>query len=87
MASDLDRISEAFRSLAAVAFPERFLAEIELAVVNAHLDATKAERARKLLAARGPEAAAIAMCCSRSQIYRWARTKVPARDESGTEPA
>ena len=72
MASDLDRISQALRSLAAVPFPPGFLQEVELAMVNAHLDTTKAARARRLLAERGREEAARLMNCSESQVYRLA---------------
>jgi hypothetical protein len=76
MASDLDRISEAFRSLAAVAFPDGFLGEVELAVVQAHLDATKVARARDLLAKRGRREAAAILGCSESQVYRLARSRI-----------
>jgi hypothetical protein len=72
MASELDKISQAFRSLAAIDFPASFLAEAELAFVNAHLDATKAKRAKHLLATRGRAQAAQILGCSEAQVYRLA---------------
>lgn len=72
MATDLDKVTAAFRALATVAFPDGYLSELELAVVNAHLEATKAERAAHLLAKRGPEEAAAIMGCGRTQVYVWA---------------
>lgn len=85
MASDLDRISEAFRSLAAVPFPEGFLAEVERAMVQAHLDATKAARARKLLAERGPLHTAAILNCSVRQVYRMAQTRSAEMAHAGPD--
>ena len=76
MASDLDKIAEAFRILATVAFPDGYIGEVEASVVNAHLDATKAARARHLLATRGRTAAAAILGCSESQVYVLARMTV-----------
>lgn len=72
MSSELEKVTAAFRALASVAFPDGYLAELELAVVNAHLEATKAERAAHLLATRGPDEAAAIMGCGRTQVYVWA---------------
>lgn len=93
MSSDLKKIAAAFRALSSVAFPDGYLAELELAVVNAHLEATKAERAAHLLATRGPDEAAAIMGCSRTQIYVWASQarksskKVRKADDSRTQAA
>lgn len=76
MHGDKDKIATAFRILAAVAFPDGYLAELELAAVNAHLDATKAERARHLLATRGRREAAIMLGCSEAQVYKLANMTV-----------
>lgn len=73
MARDLDKITEAFRILAAVAFPDGYIAELEVAAVNAHLEATKAARAAHLLATRGPDEAAAILGCSRAHVYNLAR--------------
>jgi hypothetical protein len=73
MASDLEKIHQAFRILADVAFPDGYLAEMELVAINAHLDATKGVRAAHLLATRGPEEAAALLGCSRTQVYILAR--------------
>lgn len=72
MSSDLEKVTAAFRALATVSFPDGYLSELELAVVSAHLEATKAERAAHLLATRGPDEAAAIMGCGRTQIYVWA---------------
>lgn len=55
MATDLDKVTEAFRALATIAMPDGFLADVELAVVNANLEATRAQRAARLLATCGPD--------------------------------
>lgn len=73
--SDLDKISAAFRALAGVSFPDGYLASLEVSAINAHLDATKADRARHLLATRGRDEAAAIIGCSVSQIYNLARRR------------
>lgn len=93
MSSELEKVTAAFRALASVAFPDGYLAELELAVVNAHLEATKAERAAYLLATRGPDDAAAIMGCGRTQVYVWASQArksseiVRKPDDSRTEAA
>ena len=93
MSSELDKVTAALRALASVAFPDGYLAELELAVVNAHLEATKAERAAHLLATRGPDEAAAIMGCGRSQVYvlascaRKSPEKVQKLDDSRTQAA
>lgn len=87
MSSDLKKISAAFRALSSVAFPDGYLAELELAVVNAHLEATKAERAAHLLATRGPDEAALMLGCSRGHVYVLAAQKVRKSDDSRTQAA
>ena len=89
MSSELEKVTAAFRALASVAFPDGYLAELELAVVNAHLEATKAERAAHLLATRGPDEAAAIMGVSRCHVYRIAEQakKVSKRDELETRAA
>lgn len=87
MATDLDKVTEAFRALATIALPDGFLAELELAVVNAHLEATRAQRAAHLLATRGPDEAALMLGCSRGHVYVLAAQKVRKPDESQTEAA
>lgn len=87
MATDLDKVTAAFRALATIALPDGFLAELELAVVNAHLAATKAERAAHLLATRGPDEAALMLGCSRGHVYVLAAQKVRKQDESQTQAA
>jgi len=87
MASDLDKVAAAFRALATVSFPDGYLAELELAVVNAHLEATKAERAAHLLATRGPDEAALILGCSRGHVYVLAAQKVRKSDDPQTEAA
>lgn len=93
MSSELEKVTAAFHALASVTFPDGYLSELELAVVNAHLEATKAERAAHLLATRGPDEAAAIMGCARSQIYALAsRAKkspqiVQKMDDSRTEAA
>ena len=54
MATDLDKVTAAFRALATIALPDGFLADVELAVVNANLEATRAQLAARLLATCGP---------------------------------
>lgn len=81
MASELERISEAFRLLATVTFPDGYLGDLELAVVNAHLHATRRQRAAKLLATRGPDVAAVMLGCSRGHVYALARSPKTGRSE------
>ncbi len=76
MASELDKITQAFRILADVAFPDGYVVELEIAALNAHLDATKCERAKHLLATRGRREAAAILGCSEAQVYRLAHLKV-----------
>lgn len=73
MATDLDKIRQAFQILAAVDFPDGYIGEMEVAAINAHLETTKAERARYLLATRGRREAAAILGCSEAQVYRLAR--------------
>lgn len=93
MSSELKKVAAAFRALASVSFPDGYLAELELAVVNAHLEATKAERAAHLLATRGPDEAAAVIGCGRTQIYvlaakaRKSSEKVQKPDDSRTRAA
>lgn len=87
MATDLDKVTAAFRALATIALPDGFLAELELAVVNAHLAATRAQRAAHLLATRGPDEAALMLGCSRGHVYVLAAQKVRKSDESQTQAA
>lgn len=87
MATDLDKVTAAFRALATVSFPDGYLAELELAVVNAHLEATKAERAAHLLATRGPDEAALMLGCSRGHVYVLAAQKVRKSDDPQTKAA
>ena len=87
MATDLDKVTAAFRALATIALPDGFLAELELAVVNAHLAAAKSERAAHLLATRGPDEAALMLGCSRAHVYVLAAQKVRKQDESQTQAA
>lgn len=77
MACDLQKIAEAFRMLSQVAFPDGYIGELEVAALNAHLEATKAARARHLLATRGRREAAIILGCSVAQVYRLAHMRVP----------
>ena len=86
MASEMEKIAEAFRILATVRLPAGYLCEIERAVTQAHLDTTKAQRAAHLLATRGPEEAAAALRCGRSQVYVLAAqaNKVQKPDDSRT---
>lgn len=76
MASELEKIAQAFRILATVRLPDGYAQEVEMAMTNAHLDATKAERAKQLLATRGRREAAAIMGCSESQIYLLAHMRV-----------
>jgi hypothetical protein len=71
--SQLDRIRDAFRVLGEVSFPDGYLQGVELAAINAHLDATRAGRAKHLLATRGRREAAAIMGCSETHIYKIAR--------------
>lgn len=87
MSSELEKVTAAFRALATVAFPDGYLAELELAVVNAHLEATKAERAAHLLATRGPDEAALMLGCSRGHVYVLAAQKVRKSDDPQTQAA
>lgn len=87
MATDLDKIAAAFSAMASVAFPDGYLAELELAVVYAHLETTRAERAAHLLATRGPDEAALMLGCSRGHVYVLAAQKVRKQDESQTKAA
>lgn len=87
MATDLDKIAAAFRALATIALPDGFLSELELAVVNAHLEATRAQRAAHLLATRGPDEAAMMLRCSRGHVYVLAAQEVRKSDESQTQAA
>jgi len=89
MTAELDKITQAFRILAAVSFPDGFIGELELAAVNAHLDATKAARAAHLLATRGPGETAALLGVCKSQVYVLARQhyKVQKMDVSRTEDA
>lgn len=87
MSSDLEKVTAAFRALSSVAFPDGYLAELELAVVNAHLEATKAERAAHLLATRGPDEAALMLGCSRGHVYVLAAQKVRKQDDPQTQAA
>ena len=80
MAQDLDKITQAFRLLATVAFPDGYIGELEIAAVNAHLEATKAERARHLLATRGRREAAAILGCSEAQVYRLAQIRKSSAD-------
>ncbi len=73
---ELDKIAQAFKLLAAVSLPDGYLRQMEMAVINAHLDATKADRARHLLATRGRREAAAIMGCSESQVYLLANMRV-----------
>jgi hypothetical protein len=75
MASDLDKITQAFRLLASVAFPDGYIGELEVAALNAHLEATKADRAKHLLATRGRKEAAAILGCSEAQVYRLAQIR------------
>lgn len=77
--TDLDKIRKAFELLAHVAFPVGYLGEAERSVVQAHLDATKCERARELLATRGRSEAAGVMGCSEAQVYKLAHIRLPPR--------
>lgn len=89
MATDLDKVTAAFRALATVAFPDGYLSELELAVVGAHLEATRADRAAYLLAKRGPDEAAALLNCCKSQVYALAARakKVQKMDDPRTEAA
>lgn len=87
MSSELEKVTEAFRALASVAFPDGYLAELELAVVNAHLAATRAQRAAHLLATRGPDEAALMLGCSRGHVYVLAAQKVRKQDDPQTQAA
>lgn len=73
--NDVQKIAEAFRMLASVAFPDAYIETMELNAINAHLDATKADRARHLLATRGRREAAAMMACSEAQIYKLVQVK------------
>ena len=75
-ASDKDKLAQAFRILATVTFPDGYVQELEMAALNAHLDATRVERAKHLLATRGRKEAAAIMGCSESQLYRLANMRV-----------
>lgn len=79
MASDMDKIAQAFRLLASVQFPDGYIGEMELAAVNAHLEATRSDRAAHLLATRGPDEAAALMGCSRAHVYKLARESLQSR--------
>lgn len=88
MASDLDKIADAFRILATVTFPDGYVRELEMAALNAHLDATKVARAKHLLATRGRTEGAAIMGCSESQLYRLANTSVSIpKSSAGLEAA
>lgn len=89
MATDLDKVTAAFRALATIALPDGFLVELELAVVNAHLEATRAQRAAHLLATRGPDEAAVLLNCCKSQVYALAARakKVQKMDDPRTKAA
>ena len=87
MSSELEKVTEAFRALASVAFPDGYLAELELAVVNAQLAATRAQRAAHLLATRGPDEAALMLGCSRGHVYMLAAQKVRKQDDPQTQAA
>ncbi len=87
MSSDLEKVTAAFRALATVSFPDGYLSELELAVVSAHLEATKAERAAHLLATRGPDEAALMLGCSRGHVYVLAAQKVRKQDDPHTQAA
>lgn len=89
MSRDLQKLSEAFRLMADVAFPAGYLAQLELAAVTAHLEATRAQRAAHLLATRGPDEAAALMGVSRCHIYRLAEQarKVSKCDDFETDAA
>lgn len=76
MACDLEKIAAAFRIMASVSFPDGYLSDMELAVVDAHLAATRAARAKHLLATRGRREAAAILGCSEAQVYKLARIKV-----------
>jgi len=79
---ELDKIAQAFKLLAFVSLPDGYLREMELVFVNAHLDATKVERARHLLATRGRREAAAMMGCSEAQVYRLANMRVTIPESS-----
>ncbi len=81
-ASDKDKLAQAFRILATVAFPDGYVQELEMAALNAHLDATKVERAKHLLATRGRREAAAMMGCSEAQVYRLANMVVRIPESS-----
>lgn len=87
MSSELEKVTAAFRALATIALPDGFLADLELAVVNAHLEATRAQRAAHLLATRGPDEAALMLGCSRGHVYVLAAQKVRKQDEQQTQSA
>lgn len=93
MATDLDKVTAAFRALATIALPDGFLADVELAVGNANLEATRAQRAARLLATCGPDDTAAIMRCGRTQVYVWAsqarkRSEIVRKtDESQTQAA
>lgn len=72
---DLQKIEVAMAMLREVQFPDGYIADLECAVINAHLDATKAARARHLLATRGRREAAFVLGCSESQVYRLAHVR------------
>lgn len=78
--NDIQKIAEAFRMLASVAFPVSYIETMELNAINAHLDVTKGERARHLLATRTSREAAEQMTCSVAQIYKLVQVR-PSTDE------
>lgn len=79
---DMDKIAQAFKLLASVSLPDGYLRDMELVFINAHLDATKVERAKHLLATRGRREAAAMMGCSESQVYVLANMRVTIPETS-----
>ena len=83
MASELEKIAQAFRILATVRLPDGYAQDAEMGMLAAHLDATKVERAKRLLATRGRTEGAAMMGCSESQLYRLANMRVSIPESSG----